>query len=161
MRKIWCAVVLLSGLVSSGCVDGSGMSLHSSQPLQVSAVEAQTRHTQPGSTMPNDDPLPADDAADFRDPVPGYLATASWRQASLDRAPTAAAAASRFQARVDPATTGVVALASTDGTAAMSPEEQVRIGNQKHEEAIRAMEARIAAREREAQRTLSGICTGC
>ncbi len=82
------------------------------------------------------------------------------------------------QTRADPATTGAAAPRPPTGDAApesltgngssLSPEEQgrltaerERLNAQRRAEAMRAMNERIAARDREVKRSLSGICTGC
>ncbi len=82
------------------------------------------------------------------------------------------------QTRADPATTGAAASRPPTGDAApesltgngssLSPEEQERLtaererlNAQRRAEAMRAMNERIAARDREVKRSLSGICTGC
>ena len=173
MRKVLGVAIGLCGVTLGGCGNLAGLSVVAPAPERVRVVQ---RPAEPvihygGSSSP-------DDRSAFVDPVPRYLARAGIRQAALSPPKVETARTPAAQTRADPVTTGAAAPRPPTGDAApealpengspLSPEEQARLtaereklNAQKRAEAMRAMNERIAARDREVKRSLSGICTGC
>ena len=184
MRKVLGVAIGLCGVTLGGCGNLAGLSVVAPERVRVVQRPAEPVIHYGGSSPP-------DDRSAFVDPVPRYLARAGIRQAALSPPKVETARTPAAQTRVDPATTGAAAQTRADpvttGAAAprpptgdaapealpengspLSPEEQARLtaereklNAQKRAEAMRAMNERIAARDREAKRSLSGICTGC
>ena len=171
MRTIVGGTICLCGLALGGCGNLAGVT--AGAPGRVSVAE---RRAEPvlhygGFSSPDDDSA-------FVDPVPRYLARTGIRQVALAPPRSVAASLPAAQSRVDPATTGAATPRPPSGaaepgsaaeiTSSVSPEEQARLtaekdrlNAQKRAEVMREMNERIAARDREAKRSLSGICTGC
>lgn len=171
MRTIVGVTICLCGLALGGCGNLAGVTAGAPERVSVAERRAEPVLHYGGFSSPDDDSA-------FVDPVPRYLARAGIRQVALAPPRSVAAGLPAAQSRVDPATTGAATprLPSGDAepgsaaeiTSSVSPEEQARLtaekdrlNAQKRAEAMRAMNERIAARDREAKRSLSGICTGC
>ncbi len=171
MRTIVGVTICLCGLALGGCGNLAGVTAGAPERVSVVARPAQPVIHYGGYSSP-------DDNSDLIDPVPRYLARAGIRQAALTPLRSVANSLPAAQTRVDPSTTGAAAPRSpTEGAAlgsadenasSLSPEEQARLTAekdrliaQKRAEVMREMNERIAARDREAKRSLSGICTGC
>ncbi len=159
MRRTIGVAVTLFGLTLGGCSDLARIISSSTQPMRVSTVNPLAEPVIRYAGYCATDPV-----SDFADPMPRYLATTPVRQAALSLPKPVSASTLPYRVRVDPSATGVAEPGSSTETEALPPdlvEDEVKLAKQRMDEAMRAIDERIAEREREAQRTLRWICNGC